>query len=171
MSPPLWHVFGCFIQDNNMYVLVHKSPSAISPFHTTDQNKSTAELRNLGLCTGRRLFASQVNRNTPNVNPEDKVPRTYIAFNYVIWVIPYISCQAKVTDFCYSTMSEKNISCCQIPMNALNNKMTNKQSYFLIFMTACCSVTCFLSINLLHYAFCGKLKVIMKPRTIHAAKF
>lgn len=38
-------------------------------------------------------------------------------------------------------------------MNALRNKQTNKQSYFLVFMTACCSVTCFLSVNLLHYAF------------------
>lgn len=64
-------------------------------------------------------------------------------------------------------MSEKNISCCQIPMNALRNKQTNKQSYFLVFMTACCSVTCFLSVNLLHYAFCGKLKVIRKPCAIH----
>lgn len=48
--------------------------------------------------------------------------QTYISFDHVIWVIPDISCQAKVTDFGYSTVGKENISCGKIPVNTLKEK-------------------------------------------------
>lgn len=47
--------------------------------------------------------------------------QTYIAFDYIVGVHVDVSCQAKITDLCYSSLSQEDISCSQVSVDTLKN--------------------------------------------------
>lgn len=112
-SPPPQHAFRhqhAFFQYNNIHIprvlSAHTSTSGIAPANISDQHGYMPEFGNLDFCVRKTFICMSRQQEPPKLKTGGlSIIYTYVSLDHIIGVIPYVSCQAKVTDFCYSTMS------------------------------------------------------------------